>query len=75
MAYLAYLHAVALQRLRTTLRGGEGDRGDNPVPTAIIIVGLALMAGLVVAWAMTTAQGFMDQSGDIAEIGDGGGEG
>jgi hypothetical protein len=68
MAYLAYLHATAMQRLRTNLRGGEGDRGDNPVPTAIIIVGLALMAGLVVAWAMTTAQGFMDQSDNIVDM-------
>lgn len=75
MAYLAYLHVVALQRLRTILRGGEGDRGDNPVPTAIIIVGLALMAGIVVAWAMTTANDFMDQSGDIQELDGGGGEG
>ena len=74
MVYLAYLYTVATQRLRTLTRGGEGDRGDNPVPTAIIIVGLALMAGIVVAWAMTTADGFMDQSGDIAEMpgGDGG---
>jgi len=75
MAYLAYLHVVALQRIRTALRGGEGDRGDNPVPTAIIIVGLALMAGIVVAWAMTTANNFMDQSGDIQELDGGGGEG
>ncbi|SNT44829.1 hypothetical protein SAMN05421812_106157 [Asanoa hainanensis] len=75
MAYLAYLHMAALQRLRTVLRGGEGDRGDNPVPTAIIIVGLALMAGIVVAWALTTANTFMDQSGDIQQIDGGGGEG
>ena len=74
MVYLAYLYTVATQRLRTISSGGEGDRGDNPVPTAIIIVGLALMAGIVVAWAMTTADGFMDQSGDIAPMpgGDGG---
>jgi hypothetical protein len=76
MAYLAYLHAVASQRLRILNSGGEGDRGDNPVPTAIIIVGLALLAGLVVAWALTTANTFMDQSGDIAPMpGAGGGEG
>ena len=29
----------------------EGERGDNPVPTAIIIVGLALLAVALVAWA------------------------
>ncbi|MDG4821870.1 hypothetical protein O7635_08380 [Asanoa sp. WMMD1127] len=74
MAHLAYLYTVALRRLRDMSSGGEGDRGDNPVPTAIIIVGLALMAGLVVAWAMTTAQGFMDQSGNIAPMPGGGGD-
>jgi hypothetical protein len=75
MAYLAYLHATAMQRLRTNLRGGEGDRGDNPVPTAIIIVGLALLAGIVVGWALTTANTFMDQSGDIGPMPGAGGEG
>jgi hypothetical protein len=68
MALLAYLHVTAKERLHTLLRGGEGDRGDNPVPTAIIIVGLALMAGLVVFWAMETAQGFMDQSDNIVDM-------
>ncbi|MEV4623032.1 hypothetical protein AB0J74_30500 [Asanoa sp. NPDC049573] len=75
MAYLAYLHAVATQRLRMLTSGGEGDRGDNPVPTAIIIVGLALLAGIVVGWALTTANTFMDQSGDIGPMPGAGGEG
>jgi len=68
MALIAYWHTVAMERLRTAWRSVEDDRGDNPVPTAIIIVGLALMAGLVVAWAMTTAQGFMDQSDNIVDM-------
>ncbi|GAA1885643.1 hypothetical protein [Asanoa iriomotensis] len=68
MVYLAYCYTVATERLRSLSRGGEGDRGDNPVPTAIIIVGLALMAGIVVAWAMTTANNFMDQSDQIQEL-------
>lgn len=38
----------------------ERDRGDSPVPTAIIIAGLALLALAVVAWATARANGFMN---------------
>lgn len=37
----------------------ENDRGDNPVPTAIIIAGLAILAAAVVGWAVARANGFM----------------
>ena len=37
----------------------ESDRGDNPVPTAIIIAGLALLATVVVSWAVSRANAFM----------------
>jgi hypothetical protein len=65
MALIAYVHASVLQRLRELRSSAESDRGDNPVPTAVIIVGLALLAGVVVVWAMDTAQDFMDQSDNI----------
>ena len=38
----------------------ERDRGDNPVPTAIIIAGLAILAAAVVGWAVARANGFMN---------------
>lgn len=56
MSVLAYLHVVVTERLRA-LR--SSDRGDSPVPTAIIIAGLAVLAAAVVAWAVATANGFM----------------
>lgn len=46
--------AVLLHRLRA-----ESDRGDSPVPTSIIIAGLAILAVAVVAWAVARANGFM----------------
>ena len=48
-----------LSQLRTD---GEDDRGDNPVPTSIIIAGLAILAAAVVAWAVAKANGFMNSA-------------
>jgi hypothetical protein len=48
--------AVAARLHRMTV---ERDRGDNPVPTAIIIAGLAILAAAVVGWAVARANGFM----------------
>lgn len=38
----------------------EPDRGEGPVPTAIIIAGLAILAAAVVAWAVARANAFMN---------------
>ncbi|MEV4753691.1 hypothetical protein AB0J86_01040 [Micromonospora sp. NPDC049559] len=59
MAVIAYLYSRLADRLRQL--GREPDRGDNPVPTAVIIVGLAILAAAVVTWAYNTADGFMDR--------------
>jgi hypothetical protein len=52
---LAAALVVRLHELTT-----EADRGDSPVPTSIIIAGLAILAVAVVAWAVARANGFMD---------------
>jgi len=65
MAVISYAHAVVSHRLRSLLSTAERDRGDNPVPTAVIIVGLAILAGVVVAWAVGVADGFMANEGSI----------
>jgi hypothetical protein len=44
------------------MRGPARDRGDSPVPTAIIIAGLALIAIGVLAWLVSYVSGFMDQA-------------
>lgn len=48
--------------LRRLMREPTPDRGDSPVPTAIIIAGLALIAIGVLAWLVSYVSGFMDQA-------------
>ena len=59
MSVLIYLRVVLTERLRELNDPARRDRGDSPVPTAIIIAGLAVLASAVVFWAVTTAKGFM----------------
>lgn len=55
MAVIAYLYVTdRLGRLRE-----HTDRGDGPVPTAIIIVGLAIMAVALLALATTNMNGWL----------------
>lgn len=53
MALLTCLYATVLQRLEELHRPGESDRGDSPVPTAIIIAGLAVLAAGILTVAAT----------------------
>ena len=55
---LTYLLAAIAVRLHEI--AANRDRGDNPVPTAIIIGGLATLAAVVVAWATARATSFMN---------------
>lgn len=61
MLRLSRLRAAAAVRWRW-LRQPELDRGDSPVPSAIIIAGLAVIAIGVLAWLVTYVGGFMDQA-------------
>ncbi|MEU8180317.1 hypothetical protein AB0B85_08190 [Micromonospora sp. NPDC049044] len=58
MPILSYLHVVLTTRLAELRRDGE--RGDSPVPTAVIIAGLVAVAMAVTALALTKAQDWMD---------------
>jgi hypothetical protein len=60
MTLIAYVHATLATRWRD-LRT-ESDRGDNPVPTAVIIVGLAILAVAVLTWAFDLTDSFMDDT-------------
>jgi hypothetical protein len=51
--------AALVVRLHELNSRKEADRGDNPVPTSIIIAGLAILAAAVVAWAVARANGYM----------------
>ncbi|MBM0260650.1 hypothetical protein [Micromonospora sp. 4G55] len=58
MQLIAHLHLTLAARLAELRR--EGDRGDSPVPTAVIIFGLVAAALAVTALVMTRATDWMD---------------
>lgn len=72
MDVLYRIHIATAWRLRQLLRaagadrggadGGGADRGDSPVPSAIIIAGLAIIAIGVLAWLVTYVEGFMNDA-------------
>jgi hypothetical protein len=57
MGVIAYLHTALVLRL-AELRE-RPDRGDSPVPTAIIIGGLAVLAAALVVLATTAVNNWM----------------
>ncbi|MFI6782549.1 hypothetical protein [Micromonospora sp. NPDC050276] len=57
MSILSYLHVALTARLAELRRDGE--RGDSPVPTAVIIAGLVAVAMAVTALALTKANNWM----------------
>ncbi|MFF3867145.1 hypothetical protein [Micromonospora sp. NPDC001898] len=58
MHLIAYLHIALTTRLTELRRDGE--RGDSPVPTAVIIAGLVTVAMAVTALALTKANSWMN---------------
>ncbi|RKN48280.1 hypothetical protein [Micromonospora endolithica] len=57
MSVIHYVHAALAARLAELRRDGE--RGDSPVPTAVIIFGLVAVAMAVTAAAWTSASDWM----------------
>ncbi|MET8090176.1 hypothetical protein [Micromonospora sp. NPDC005220] len=57
MSILSYLHVVLTTRLAELHRDGE--RGDSPVPTAVIIFGLVFVATVVTGLALNRANNWM----------------
>lgn len=58
MNLVNHLHTALVLRL-AELRD-QPDRGDSPVPTAVIIMGLAFVATVVTAAALAAANDWMD---------------
>ncbi|MEH1164664.1 hypothetical protein V6V47_04665 [Micromonospora sp. CPCC 205539] len=58
MSIVSYLHVMVSTRLAELRRDGE--RGDSPVPTAVIIFGLVFVAAAVTATALAKANNWMD---------------
>ncbi|MEU5942423.1 hypothetical protein ABZ807_25325 [Micromonospora sp. NPDC047548] len=57
MQLITYLHVTLAARFAELRR--EGDRGDSPVPTAVIIFGLVAAAIAVTGLVMTRATDWM----------------
>lgn len=52
-------------------RTGPGDRGDNPVPSAVIIAGLAVIALILVGLVLAAVNDFWAQvpsGGDLPDL-------
>ncbi|GAA4565996.1 hypothetical protein GCM10023176_15270 [Micromonospora coerulea] len=58
MYLYTYLHTAVVTRLAELRR--EADRGDSPVPTAVIIFGLVAVAMAVTTLALTKANNWMN---------------
>ncbi|MEV4654791.1 hypothetical protein [Micromonospora sp. NPDC049301] len=58
MSIISYLHVVVTTRLAELRRDGE--RGDSPVPTAVIIFGLVFVATIVTGLALAKANNWMN---------------
>lgn len=61
------IHFAVTERLRrlaaaTSQRLSERDRGDSPVPTAVIIVGMVLVAGVVIVALGTLVRNYLAQA-------------
>ncbi|MEO3745167.1 hypothetical protein [Plantactinospora sp. B5E13] len=69
MSVISYLHTALVIRLNELRRGAERDRGDSPVPTAVIIIGLAAAA---LAVTVAVSDSVSDWLQDLPQPGDGG---
>lgn len=55
-----FLYVALTSRLAQLREIGERDRGDSPVPTAVIILGLVVVAMAVTTAALVMANDWMD---------------
>lgn len=63
MMDLVYRTQIAVaERLRQLRDAAERDRGDSPVPSAVIIVGLVLVAGVVIVALGALVRGYLAQA-------------
>lgn len=58
MHLVTFLYVATVARLSELRR--EAERGDSPVPTAVIIAGLVVAAAAVTALVKTKAEGWMN---------------
>jgi hypothetical protein len=62
MDFLYRIQIAAAERQRWLAARAQRDRGDSPVPSAVIIVGLVLVAGIVIVALGTLVRGYLAQA-------------
>ena len=62
MDFVYRIQIAATERLRQLGEASQRDRGDSPVPSAVIIVGLVLVAGVVIVALGALVRGYLDQA-------------
>jgi uncharacterized membrane protein YidH (DUF202 family) len=62
MDFIYRIQIAATQRLRWLAARSQRDRGDSPVPSAVIIVGLVLVAGVVIVALGALVRGYLAQA-------------
>jgi hypothetical protein len=65
---LLRLAVAAMVRWHELTGAAERDRGDSPVPTVIIWVGIAVVAVALVGWAADYITGFTDAAPDTGSV-------
>ena len=56
------VHAAVAIRLRLILDRSQADRGDSPVPTAFIVVGMVVIAVAVLGGLLALANNYLGQA-------------
>jgi uncharacterized membrane protein YidH (DUF202 family) len=62
MDFVYRIQIAATERLRWLAARSQRDRGDSPVPSAVIIVGLVLVAGVVIVALGALVRGYLAQA-------------
>ena len=62
MDFIYRIQIAVAERLRQVMAASQRDRGDSPVPSAVIIVGLVLVAGVVIVALGALVRGYLAQA-------------
>lgn len=67
MKPILYLHTAIAARWAELRSADERDRGDSPVPTAVIVLGMVVIAMAVTTFVFARTQGWLDGIPEMEE--------